>query len=108
MSPAGIRRDPGIVTDPELAAYDHSGKTGVVLRIFTDAVLSAQRGDAVGQLVVSKEDCNACLRVDDLQCNKKSKVGSGKPVKDTRRLRRKVKTEALDDDGWPPSEPLGE
>eukprot|EP00973_Karenia_brevis_P013354 1813430-Karenia_brevis.AAC.1 len=60
MSPAGIRRDPGIVTDPELVTHDHSGKTGVVLRNFTDAVLSVHRGEAVGQLLVSKGDCNAC------------------------------------------------
>eukprot|EP00973_Karenia_brevis_P059211 8244630-Karenia_brevis.AAC.1 len=69
MSPAGIRRDPGILTDPELVVYDHTGKTGVVLRNFTKAALSVHRGDAVGQLVVSKEDCNACLRVDDLECD---------------------------------------
>eukprot|EP00973_Karenia_brevis_P089599 12398608-Karenia_brevis.AAC.1 len=104
MSPAGIRRDPGIATDPELVVYDHSGKTGVVLRNFTDAALSVHRGDAVGQLVVAKEDCNARLRIDDLQCDKISKVGTGKPVvKATKRKKRKSKGAAPS----PPSVPFG-
>eukprot|EP00973_Karenia_brevis_P069497 9662832-Karenia_brevis.AAC.1 len=79
MSPAGIRRVPGITSDPELVVYDHTGKTGVVLRSFTDTALSVHRGDAVGQLVVSKEDCNARLRVDNLKCESRVTAGAGKP-----------------------------